>query len=153
MVILASVGERHSNVPIIETAHDLATAYKDDLQVIHVIPDADTGSHFQRLQRTATFSDDEFEVSPEQAKTVAERLIEKAIDDPDPDRVIPVGRVGEPGEEILCLADEIDARYLVIGGRKRTPAGKALFGSITQQIILDADRPVVTRSTTPDLSA
>lgn len=153
MVILTCVGEHHSNVPIIETAHDLATAYQDDLQVLHVIPDADTGSHFQRLQRIPTFSDDEFKVSPQQAESVAERLIEKALDDLNSDRILPVGRVGEPGEEILRLADEIDARYLVIGGRKRTPAGKALFGSIAQQVILDADRPVVTRSTTPDLSA
>jgi len=150
MVILAAVGERESNTSVIETAHDLATAYEDELQVLHVIPDADTSSHFQRLRRTATFSDDEFTVSPEQAETVAERLIEKAIDT-DRDGVVPVGRVGAPGEEILRLADEIDARYLVIGGRKRTPAGKALFGSIAQQVILDANQPVVTQSTTPDL--
>ena len=152
MVILAAVGEHDSNVPIIETAYDLAMAYEDELQVLHVIPNADSGSHFQRLQRTATFSNDDFTVSAEQAETVAERLIEAAIEHPDPDRVVPVGRVGEPGEEILRLADEIDARYLVIGGRKRTPAGKALFGSIAQQVILDAEQPVVTRSTTPDLS-
>lgn len=152
MVILAAVGEGHSNVPIIDTGQDLAMAFGEDLQVLHVIPDADAGSHFQRLRRTAPFGDDEFEVSPEQARAVVERMIEKAIDDPDPDRAIPVGRVGDPGEEILRLAEEVDARYLVIGGRKRTPAGKALFGSIAQRVILDADRPVVTRSTTPDLS-
>lgn len=152
MVILAAVGEHHSNVPIIETAQDLATAYGDDLRVVHVIPDADTGSHFQRLRRRAPFGDDEFEVSPDQARAVVEQMIETAVDDPDPERTSPVGRVGEPGDEILGLADEVDARYIVIGGRKRTPAGKVLFGSITQRIILDTDRPVVIRSTTPDLS-
>ena len=78
MVILAAVGEHDSNVPIIETAHDLAMAYEDELQVLHVIPDEDSGSHFQRLQRTATFSNDDFSVSSEQAETVAERLIEAA---------------------------------------------------------------------------
>lgn len=54
------------------------------------------------------------------------------------------GRVGEPVKEILDESNRIDARYLVIGGRKRTAVGKAVFGSITQSILLNADLPVMT---------
>lgn len=45
-------------------------------------------------------------------------------------------------EGILDLVDELDADTVVMGGRKRSPAGKALFGSVTQSVILDATVPV-----------
>jgi nucleotide-binding universal stress UspA family protein len=50
---------------------------------------------------------------------------------------------GDPAEAIIDTADEVDADLIVIGGRKRSPAGKALFGSVTQTVILSAGRPVM----------
>ena len=55
-----------------------------------------------------------------------------------------MGRVGDPTEEVLAVAAELDARYVVVGGRRRSPVGKALFGSTTQEVLLESDRPVVT---------
>ncbi len=45
--------------------------------------------------------------------------------------------------EILHLAKRLDVNMICIGGRKRSPVGKALFGSVAQGIILGADRPVM----------
>jgi nucleotide-binding universal stress UspA family protein len=50
---------------------------------------------------------------------------------------------GDPAEAIIDAADDVDADLIVIGGRKRSPAGKALFGSVTQTVILNAGRPVM----------
>lgn len=50
--------------------------------------------------------------------------------------------LGNPAEEILAVAEDIDADNIVIGGRKRSPTGKALFGSVTQSVLLDSDRTV-----------
>jgi nucleotide-binding universal stress UspA family protein len=50
---------------------------------------------------------------------------------------------GDPAEQILELAAERDADLIVLAGRKRSPAGKALFGSVTQTVILNAGRPVL----------
>jgi len=52
---------------------------------------------------------------------------------------LPKGRAGTPEEEIVEEAQSLDARYLVVGGRKRTPVGKFIFGSTTQAVLLDAD--------------
>ncbi|MFB6164874.1 MAG: universal stress protein [Haloarculaceae archaeon] len=52
-------------------------------------------------------------------------------------------RSGNPTEEILDLAAETDADLVCIGGRKRTPTGKALFGSVTQSVLLEATCPVM----------
>lgn len=50
---------------------------------------------------------------------------------------------GDPGRAIIELADDLDADLICIAGRKRTPAGKALFGSVTQDVFLGTDRPVL----------
>ncbi|WP_436345071.1 universal stress protein [Natronorubrum sp. FCH18a] len=51
------------------------------------------------------------------------------------------GGVEEGG--ILETAREYDVDSIVLGGRKRSPVGKAVFGSVTQSVILETDRPVV----------
>ena len=50
---------------------------------------------------------------------------------------------GSPAAAILTVADDVDADLVVLGGRKRSPLGSALFGSVSQQVTLDATRPVV----------
>ncbi len=51
---------------------------------------------------------------------------------------------GQPAREIIAAADEIDADMICLSGRKRTPTGKVVFGSVTQEVILGTDRPVTT---------
>ncbi|AUX07867.1 universal stress protein UspA [Halalkaliarchaeum desulfuricum] len=52
-------------------------------------------------------------------------------------------RGNPPATDVLRFAEEIDADELVIGVRDRSPAGKALFGSVAQKLLLNTDRPVV----------
>ena len=44
---------------------------------------------------------------------------------------------------ILALAAEAGADLLVIGARRRSPLGKFVLGSVTQEIILTAEVPVL----------
>ena len=49
---------------------------------------------------------------------------------------------GEVAEDILDVAAALDIDQIVLGGRKRSPAGKLLFGSVTQEVLLNSERPV-----------
>lgn len=50
---------------------------------------------------------------------------------------------GDAGTEILAAADERDVDLVTLAGRRRSPAGKVLMGSISQKVLLEADRPVL----------
>lgn len=50
---------------------------------------------------------------------------------------------GDPADRILEVAAEEDAAQVVVGGKRRSPVGKALFGSVTQSVVLGSDRPVI----------
>ncbi|WP_227132994.1 universal stress protein [Halorubellus salinus] len=50
---------------------------------------------------------------------------------------------GSPSDEIVERANELDVDCICVAGRKRSPTGKALFGSVSQNVILDSQRPVL----------
>ncbi|AKG91260.1 Universal stress protein UspA [Geoglobus ahangari] len=70
----------------------------------------------------------------------AERLAEKIGAEVETHLLM---RGNDPAKDILLFCDEVKAELLVIGVRKRSPAGKLLFGSTAQQVILEAEIPVV----------
>ncbi|KQX66461.1 universal stress protein [Angustibacter sp. Root456] len=49
----------------------------------------------------------------------------------------------EPAEDLIAVAEEIGADFIVIGLRRRTPVGKLILGSNAQRILLDAPCPVL----------
>lgn len=50
---------------------------------------------------------------------------------------------GDVGDAIVDLTDQLGPDLLVVGARRRSPVGKALLGSVTQTIILEANVPVL----------
>lgn len=52
-------------------------------------------------------------------------------------------RGNEPAEDLIAAAEEVEADFIVIGLRRRTPVGKLILGSNAQRILLDAPCPVL----------
>lgn len=52
-------------------------------------------------------------------------------------------RGNDPAEDLISVADEENAEFIVIGLRRRTPVGKLILGSNAQRILLDASCPVL----------
>ncbi|MFB6106635.1 MAG: universal stress protein [Halobacteriaceae archaeon] len=47
-----------------------------------------------------------------------------------------------PADGVLEVAADEDVDEIVVAGRKRSPARKAVLGSVAQSVVLNADRPV-----------
>ena len=136
MAVLAAIGEEHRSNPVLAVAADLAGAHGERLDVLHVVPEGEFETH------KAAIEDFSFAQEEQSAATFAEKVAEETLDDTAD--VSGVGRVGDPVEQTISVLEETDPRYLVIGGRRRSPAGKAVFGSRTQDILLRSPIPVMT---------
>ncbi|WP_090382998.1 universal stress protein [Natronobacterium texcoconense] len=141
MVVVAAVDRSERASTVIEEAETIATAFDDPVHVVHVL----TRSDFLDMGRTAEKEAGK-SVSMEQVREAAADVAQDAAGDLTVQSET-MGLVGEPAKTILKYANEQDARYVVVGSRKRSPTGKAVFGSIAQSIILNADVPVVTTTT------
>lgn len=53
------------------------------------------------------------------------------------------GDVGDPAEGIVAMAEEVDADFVVVGGRKRSSTRRALFGSVSREVLESVRCPVI----------
>lgn len=135
MTILAAV-ESSDSRSVARIGADLAETYGEPLILLNVLSQEEFDRRREQRAEEYTLEDgmtDAASVARETADAIQDREVE----------VETRGQVGEPTKEILDEADRMDARYLVIGSRKRSPVGKAVFGSTTQSVLLNVDRPVV----------
>lgn len=166
MAILASVDGEAVPDNVVSVGLDLANAYGEELVVLHVMPrerfeerrenttpdskgtvlapEADYG--FGRETESGT-NDSSGENVPTidkdgepDAASVARDVVRETINEYED--VSFQGRVGDPSQEILEEAERRDVRHIVVGGQNRSPVGKAVFGSVTQSVLLNAERPV-----------
>jgi nucleotide-binding universal stress UspA family protein len=49
----------------------------------------------------------------------------------------------DPADDLVKVAEEVDAELIVIGLRRRSPVGKLILGSNAQRVLLDAGCPVL----------
>lgn len=137
MVVVAAVDRSDRAENVIAEAEQLAKAFDDDVHVVHVL----TTTKFINLSRTEAQKGNSIDM--EKVRTVAADIAAEAVSDPLDVPCEFVGLVGDPTDEIVHYANEHQARYIVVGTRKRSATGKALFGSVAQSILLSADVPVL----------
>lgn len=111
---------------------DLAEQYGGDVHVIHVV---DTGGLLSESSDTR----DSLEQEGKRAISKVEAMA-RAHGVPVETTV----REGEPAEEILDYADEIEADVIVAGTHGRTGVKRHLIGSVAERLVRHATCPVTT---------
>lgn len=137
MTIVAAVARTKDSRSTVEEGRRLAEAFEDKLHVVHVLSEEE----FYELDRV-NVERKHTTVQNREIEEAATNIAEEAAED-DLSNVTPIGLMGSAADEIIRYSQEVDAQYIVIGSRKRSPVGKAVFGSVTQSVLLNADQTVV----------
>ncbi|OYR40239.1 MULTISPECIES: universal stress protein [unclassified Halorubrum] len=137
MTVLVAVKEAENSHNVLEAAETLARQFDDELEVLHVL----SRDEFVNLEQTSV-SETADAVDPNEVREIAASIASE-IAEPVVDEFVATGAVGDAAGEIISLAKRRDARYIVIGVRKRSAVGKAVFGSTAQQVLTSVDRPTL----------
>jgi nucleotide-binding universal stress UspA family protein len=134
MPVVAAVDQSERAQSVVHRAKQLADDTGVGLHVVHVgeadVPSPESGYDADREKRLAA------QKATNIARDVGQDVV--AIEEFEP-----VGREGNPAAELLEHSKAEDAEYIVVSARKQSPVGQAVFGSVTQSLLLNADRPVV----------
>ena len=141
--LLVAVGtdDEGNTERLTETVTDIAGPAGTDVVLLHVFEEGG----FQDLV-------DQIDHQPESGvdadgmarRTAAVQHISQALDEAGVDYEVAGAIDEEPGSAVVETAERLGVDHLVVGGRKRSPVGKAVFGSTTQSVVLNAPCPVTT---------
>jgi nucleotide-binding universal stress UspA family protein len=127
---------------IVREAGELAAATGADLVLVHVTDEGEYDRQREQMESVTT-RETQYSVGQalEGARKFADDVGAAVLGDLDVSYEA-VGRLGEKGEEVLSVAADRDVDHIFIAGQKRSPTGKAVFGDVTQEVILDFDGAV-----------
>jgi nucleotide-binding universal stress UspA family protein len=141
IVVAAGGGNDDLADRLAATAADIADPTDAEIVLTHVFSESEYDEARDRLNLS-----NNSEVTPStlagrkaSVRDLADRLAETGLD------VTTYGRLSNGvsrGERLAQIADEVDADMVVVRGRDRSPTGKALFGSTSQDVLLESTCPV-----------
>ncbi len=139
--VLLAVGpsDAERSGQLAETVLDIAKPAGATVILAHVFTKSEYDQVLDRLEFDRRTDDVDPDAVAGRHSTIHD--LKDVFDDHDVDYEIR-GAVGEHGPSIVDLATSVGADMVVVGGRRRSPTGKAVFGSTAQEVLLSAPCPV-----------
>lgn len=139
ILLAVGPGDAERTDELIETVIEVAKPTGATVVLAHVF----TSDEFEDVVGRLEFDHGPDEADPDEAASrhATIRDLRSVLEANDVEYEIR-GAVGPHGPTIVDLATTVDADRVVVGGRKRSPTGKAVFGSTAQEVLLSAPAPV-----------
>jgi nucleotide-binding universal stress UspA family protein len=138
---LVVIGPTDGTKRIVREAGEFAQGTGAELVLLAVKPEAEyeeTQAAVAGLNADVVYT---LEQAEESASRLARTVASETLADLDVEYEV-VGTVGREADRILGTAAEEECDHVFIAGRRRSPTGKALFGDLTQRVLLNFDGPV-----------
>lgn len=112
--------------------------YEEGIDTLETIGDVEQTTYDETtaLDMTTRFAQELADESFAEFEATIDYEIEGVVTDED-----------DISDEILDAADRLECDHIFVVGRSRSPTGKAIFGDLAQQIILNFDGLVTTATT------
>jgi len=128
---------------LLKEAGELAAGVDAELVLLSTMTEAEFETDRETMDTIASVENTNYgdEAVLETARRFAKEIATEEFEEPDLEYTA-VGAVVEDGEranEIVEIADKKDCDHVFIPGRRRSPAGKAIFGDTAQSVILNFD--------------
>ena len=131
MVVLTVIDVNQETKSVLSTGTELSEALGEKQVVLQITSDTDDKEEVNNL----------IEERIRQDVRDASNTTIKIAEEPS------FWEMNDPSERIVSQvieqAEDVAADYIVIGSRKRSPAGKAILGSVAQKVLLNMSVPVV----------
>lgn len=139
---LAVVGADEVTKDLVHEAGELAAGVDAALTLICVTSEEEYDEEREALEaipaRDVSYS---ITQAIEGARNFAKDIGREVLGDVDVEYET-AGALGDRGETILTEAERRGCDHVFLTGQRRSPTGKAIFGDVTQEVILDFDGPV-----------
>lgn len=133
--ILIAIGGEQMNVDsVAEHVAEIADGVDAEVTLFRAHTEAEFDKWLEEMGYDSA-PPDELSRRDSNIRTAADRLREDGI------KLTIAGEVGPPAETVIEYAQSHDVDHVFVGGRRRSPAGKALLGSVSQDILLGLDVP------------
>jgi len=133
-ILLAVEDDEERMVPIATHAAEIAAALDAEVVLLHVYSDEEFEQYLDRMGYDSGDPDD-IASRNDTVETCASIFTDHGV------RPDVVGKVGAPASEIVDYTGDNDVDHIVLGGRHRSPTGKALLGSVSQAVLRAVDVP------------
>ncbi|MFB6112721.1 MAG: universal stress protein [Halodesulfurarchaeum sp.] len=141
LLLAVGPGDQDRIEQLAETVVEVAVPTDASVDLVHVFDPDDFDDIRERLADSGESGTD-LDADQVARRYSTVRELERRIESDD----VPVSIHGFSGEDasdhVVELAERGDADRVVVGGRKRSPSGKVIFGSTAQEILLSSPCPV-----------
>lgn len=139
---LALVESDEATKALVREAGELAAGVGAELLLLHVTTEEEFEEQAGGLAGLAEYAGSYgSQNARDGAESFARDIGQEVLEGVDVDWT-PIGALGDTDEEVVAVAEEFEADHVFVRGRKRSPAGKAIFGDLAQSVVLNFDGTV-----------